>query len=121
MVKVKEVVNTCDGCPAQWEGITTDDDRQIYVRYRWGCLAISIGEIGDMSEFAAVRGEEILFIDREDEYHGTMEYSELKTLSAGVVEFPEIESKGITWRANNACNRPASGAACETVKSIFTD
>ena len=109
MVKVKEIVNTCDSCPAQWEGIT-DDNRQIYVRYRWGCLAISIGEMGDMSEFAAVRGEEILFVDRDDEYHGTMEYSELKTLSAGVVDFPETESKSITWQANNACTGQLAGA-----------
>jgi hypothetical protein len=96
MVKVKEIVKTCDCSPAQWEGIT-EDNRRIYVRYRWGCLAISIGEIGDMSEFAAVAGEEILWCQHGDEYHGEMEYSELKTLSAGVVEFPEVESGIITW------------------------
>lgn len=96
MVKVEKVVKTCDGCPAQWEGIT-DDNRQIYVRYRWGCLSICLGKVGDMSEFGGVRGEEIFFTDRNDEYHGVMDYAELKELSAGVVDFPESESEGVDW------------------------
>lgn len=87
LVKVAEIVKTCEACPAQWEGLT-NDNCQIYVRYRWGCLSIRIGKTGDMSEFGGVRGDEILYINLEDPYDGVMEFDELKTLSAGIVEFP---------------------------------
>ncbi len=97
MVRVKKVVKTCEACPAQWEGIT-DDNRQVYVRYRWGCLSIGMGSKDDMSEYAAVDGEEILSIKHGRNLDGTLEYSGMKCLSAGIVEFPESESVDIDWQ-----------------------
>ena len=76
MIQIEKIVKTCDSCPAQWEGITSDN-RQIYVRYRWGCLSVRVGPVGNMSEFAAVEGDEILFLDFHDEYHGSMSYKQL--------------------------------------------
>jgi hypothetical protein len=32
---------TCESCPAQWEG-RTDDGSRIYIRYRWGCLQLEV-------------------------------------------------------------------------------
>lgn len=97
MVKVRKIVKTCYACPSQWEGIT-DDNRQIYVRYRSGCLSIRVGAAGDMSEFGGVHGEEILFIDRRDKYHAVMGYSQLKRMAAGVVEFPQFYDLHIDWK-----------------------
>ena len=65
MIKVTSITQTCSACPAQWEGIT-EDNRKIYVRYRWGYLSVRIGEIDDMEEWAAVTGAEIFVIDYGD-------------------------------------------------------
>lgn len=95
MVKVKKVVKTCEACPAQWEGIT-DDNRQVYMRYRWGCLSIRIGSQGDMSEFAAVHGEEILCVEHGDDFDGMLDYSELKNYSLALLSFQKVKAKILT-------------------------
>ena len=44
---VKKLSKTCDACPSQWEGETTDG-RVVYIRYRWGYLSAGIGaDIGE--------------------------------------------------------------------------
>lgn len=40
-LKVKELHRTCCACPSQWEGMT-DDNKFIYVRYRWGYFSFSV-------------------------------------------------------------------------------
>jgi len=94
MIKVNKIVKTCDFCPAQWEGIT-DDNRQIYVRYRLGTFSIKLGNPNDMEPFAAVNGTEVLRTDYGEELGGTMTYSELKELAKVYVQFPEYESKNL--------------------------
>ena len=96
-MKVEKIVKTCDSYPSQWEGIT-DDNRQVYVRYRWGCLYILVGKVGDMSKFGGVCGEEVMFIDLNEEYHGVMDYAQLKKLSDGIVEFPNLEENRVDWQ-----------------------
>ena len=86
MVKVKKLTNTCGACPSQWEGIT-EDNRQIYIRYRWGNLTIQLGKIGDMDEFAAVGGEYILDIDYGGGMDGTMDEETLKEITDGIIQF----------------------------------
>ena len=100
MVRVVKIVKTLEASPAQWDGMT-DDNRQIYVRYRWGCLTIELGVAGDMSEYAAVNGEKILSMKHGGKYQGVMEYSELKELSASVVEFPDYEDENLDWQINS--------------------
>jgi len=92
MIRVKKITKTCDEFPAQWEGIT-DDNRQIYARYRNGILSINIGNVDDMEPFAAVNGEEVFRTTYREESGGTMTYSELKELGKVYVQFPKHESK----------------------------
>jgi len=44
--RVSKLTQSCKGSPSQWEGLT-DDGQFIYVRYRWGCLAIGSGKTLD--------------------------------------------------------------------------
>ena len=89
MINVTKITKTCSACPAQWEG-WTDDNRQIYVRYRWGHLTVELGEIGDKAEMAAVDGEEVLSYHKDNHpYGGYMEYDELKQITKDVISFPE--------------------------------
>ena len=87
-MKVISIEQTCGACPSQWEGIT-DDNRRVYVRYRWGNLSVRVGEIDDMQEFAAVRGNEVFALAHGD---GFLEYSELVKLTKGEIEWPIQQS-----------------------------
>lgn len=99
-IKVVKIVNTCTACPSQWDGLT-DDNRQIYVRYRWGSLDIRIGDMGDMSEFGAVRGESIFDWDSDgDGWGGFMSYCELKSIASKFFDFPECENDNVDWQIN---------------------
>jgi hypothetical protein len=42
-MKIKSIKNTSTCCPSQWEGIT-ESNEVIYIRYRWGRLAIQLSE-----------------------------------------------------------------------------
>jgi hypothetical protein len=39
--RVATMVQTCWACPAQWE-LTLKDGREVYVRYRFGTLSITL-------------------------------------------------------------------------------
>ena len=86
-IRVVQIKQTCESCPSQWEGLT-DDNRRVYVRYRWGWLVVRVGAPGDTDEFAGVRGEEVLCLGYGDDFDGYMTYNTLKRLCAGRVEFP---------------------------------
>jgi hypothetical protein len=42
-MKIKSIKNTSTCCPSQWEGLT-ENDEVLYIRYRWGRLAIQLSE-----------------------------------------------------------------------------
>jgi len=91
MVKVKEITNTCGACPAQWEGLTVNNE-PIYVRYRWGYLSIRIGpQNSDIME--AVGGKKIFGkqIDKNG-WDGQLSYSQLKYYTKKVIVFPRKEN-----------------------------
>lgn len=90
MIKVTSITKTCEGCPAQWDGIT-DDNRKAYFRYRWGRLTVELGKKDDMEEFAAVFGELVFEQFSGDDLDGVMDYKTLKELTKGVLELPDIE------------------------------
>ena len=92
MIKVTDIEMTCGACPSQWEG-HTDDDRQIYVRYRWGNLTIEVSEPGDTEKNAAVFGELVFEAQCGDGLSGIMSYNKLKELTKDVIEFPEVETR----------------------------
>lgn len=92
---VLKIVQTCQLCPTQWEGITADD-REFYVRLRWDYLTIQVGEPGDHNEFAGVNGQYLV----HTEYNELMSYSDLKGFckeNCGIV-LPENESEKIDWQ-----------------------
>lgn len=85
-VKVAWFEQTCDFCPAQWEGVT-DDKRPVYVRYRWGSLAVSVGPPGGGIE-SAVRGEIIHSAQIGGFYDGDLKFEHLEFYTKGIVEWP---------------------------------
>lgn len=88
---------TCGACPSQWEACT-EDRRPVYVRYRWGYLSIRIGPQNADGFDEAVDGEEIFgkVID-ESGWGGCLSFEELKTETAGVIEWPAYESQEEVW------------------------
>jgi hypothetical protein len=46
-LEVSELRETCASSPSQWEG-RLSDGRPFYIRYRWGFLSVSIGEVGGL-------------------------------------------------------------------------
>lgn len=78
-MKVKELTKTCGGYPSQWEG-KLKDGRMIYIRYRWGCLEVSISEnpTNDVSD--AVEGKSIFQKYIGGNYDGVMEDSKLLSI-----------------------------------------
>ena len=92
------IEQTCQACPAQWEGwayYNRDDARDeistrrkpVYIRYRWGYLSICIGSEGGTIS-SAVDGEEVLgkVIDQGG-LDGHMTTEELKKYCAEEVKF----------------------------------
>lgn len=84
MITVKELTQTCEACPAQWEGLTTDD-RPIYVRYRHGYLSVRLGEKGATEAYAS---PEIFGLEIGEPLDGAMAYDELKQHTKDVVQWP---------------------------------
>lgn len=87
-IQIKTIEQTCESCPSQWEG-WTDDNRQIYIRYRFGYLRVSIGPVGDDDEFAAVSGEEVFGLSFGGEYDGHMTETKLRELTAEFLFWPK--------------------------------
>jgi hypothetical protein len=93
MMKVTEIRKTCFACPAQWEGKT--DSGYVYIRFRWGTLAVRSGS----TVKAAIAGPTVFEWHDTDSYGGFMDYDEMKKLTAGVLDPPNVqfaeESDGI--------------------------
>ena len=90
MIRVAEAVETCAGCPAQWEG-RTDDGRRIYARYRFGCLTVGVGRTHDEAVRAAMGGPSdgcLVDLVHGDEYDGFMSQYTLADLTAHLIEWP---------------------------------
>ena len=86
MIKVISAQCVCFACPTTYIG-KTDDECTIYARYRWGRLSVRI----DPREDPPNGGAEGTWIYDEQlggEYHGCLEYSDLRHHTAGVVEWP---------------------------------
>lgn len=80
-VLTDKLIQTCGACPSQWDGVT-DDDRAVYIRYRWGYLSVRASEPGDQGEWAGVEGEEILGVQLGDEWDGVLLEDELTEVLA---------------------------------------
>ncbi len=75
-MKVRELLDYGTVSPAQWEG-RTDDDRPVYVRYRWGYLSVRVGPPGGDTSSAiggvVVYGEQI-----GDELDGAIKWRQVR-------------------------------------------
>lgn len=93
-INVVKLVRTCIACPAQWDGLT-DDDREVYVRYRYGAGEVCVGPVGDHSEYAAVGpgADRAVLFERlgDNGWDGDLAESELFAATAGFVTWPAME------------------------------
>ncbi len=75
-MKIKDPMAMTSACPAQWEG-RTEDDRPVYVRYRWGYLSVRVGppggDLGTAVGGITVYGEQI-----GGELDGSIEWVEVR-------------------------------------------
>jgi hypothetical protein len=71
-MKVIALKKTSVACPSQWEG-KFDNGKIIYIRYRWGCFKISIGD----SLYDAVSNSPMYEEFIGDQYDGHMENKDL--------------------------------------------
>jgi len=83
--RMKKLERTCFACPSQWEG-ELEDGRMIYIRYRWGCLEVSISgnATDDISD--AVKGETIFQEYIGGDYDGVMDNEEMLSILKDVIE-----------------------------------
>lgn len=93
LIRVVSLTQTCEACPAQWDGMT-DDGREVYVRYRGSCGSVRVAKPGDHSEFSALDGYAVCYFERIDEegiggWDGYMDEAEMRSLTAPFVTWPE--------------------------------
>jgi hypothetical protein len=85
MIKIVKIRQTCVICPTQYEG-KTDDDRPVYIRYRWGYLSVRVGDKGT-NVMNAVDGEEIYGRQIGHELDGFTTLRIIKDLTKDVIEW----------------------------------
>lgn len=79
-MKIVEITRTCIACPSQWEGVT-EDNRWVYIRYRWGKLRANIGKIDSAgSDWTFDDTKHVFTLELGDSFDGLLEYSELKKI-----------------------------------------
>lgn len=75
-MKIIKLVRTCIACPSQWDAML-DDDRPVYIRYRWGYCSVRVGEKGATGWDAAVNGNEVLGFEWGGDWGGDMSNEQL--------------------------------------------
>lgn len=83
--KVVELVQTCDACPAQWDGLL-DDGRAIYIRYRWGFLEV-LAWPTRAQEWDNDVEQTLVEKSYGDEYNGFLMFSTLVELTSDVLDW----------------------------------
>jgi hypothetical protein len=85
VLKILEIRRTCFAYPSQWEAKT--ESGCVYIKFRGGTLAVRSGStIED-----AMAGPTIFEWHDDDDLNGFIEYDELKKLTAGVLDLPDVE------------------------------
>jgi hypothetical protein len=77
---------TCAACPSQWEGKTADN-RQIYYRFRWGGLTVTVSEPNDEKEYAAVRGKEVFYAELSDGLDGVLSTNDMFAITKKKIKY----------------------------------
>ncbi len=85
LIHVRNLTQTCERSPSQWEG-TTADGLFIYVRYCWGRLTIGTG----VTESEAIGNHNKVFEKQlGHNLDGTLEYEKLRHVTRAIIEWPE--------------------------------
>lgn len=79
--RVTELTQTCESCPAQWQG-RTDDGKFVYIRYRWGKLECGVA---DTLHDAVLGRTHIASLG--DEYDGYIDEAQMTAALSGVLHF----------------------------------
>jgi hypothetical protein len=61
-MKIKNVVQTRAACPSQWDAMT-EDNRSVYIRYRWGNFSVEVCEEIGFHEYG--NGDWVFIFDQE--------------------------------------------------------
>jgi len=77
-VRKAKLIQTCEGCPSQWEGYT-DKNEPVYIRYRWGYLSVEIDD------------KEIFGKNIDAEFDGILSFEELKQKLKGRLDVEEAD------------------------------
>ena len=85
---LRELAQTCQFVPAQWEGKTVDD-RPVYIRGRHGILSARIGPAAG-SLHDAIQGEELTCIPREDA--DFIESEQLESILPDALDFSQLKT-----------------------------
>lgn len=101
MIKVTSLTQTCYSCPSQWNGMTADN-RQLYFRYRWGWLTVTIGAPGDMDEFAAVTGDEVYSKHLGDEFDGTLSEADMMEATKDILDYSSLPNPALKQDIDHA-------------------
>lgn len=87
-MKVVNCYQTCTACPSQWEG-TIEGGDALYIRYRSGRLAVSVGPTLDDAVWPdGTTGHYLLQIDHGDDLAGYMNTQTMQRLTSHVLEWP---------------------------------
>ena len=89
-MKKAKFIQTCGGCPSQWEGYT-EENEPVYIRYRYGYLSISIGKVNQNIE--EIYGDESFGWQIGDGLDGVLSFEELKQKLEGRLDVEEINAE----------------------------
>ncbi len=76
MIEISTLKQTGYGCPSQFNGITADN-REVYVRFRWGKLGVYID------------GQKLIDKQLSDGLDGIINYKEVKENFNDLIKWPE--------------------------------
>jgi len=88
-IKIIKLCSTCVACPSAWTG-TTDDDQEVYIRYRWGHLRISLspkfakGSVGTVIYSETIGTALDGFLDEQTLMETTSEVIDWSTLEGDI-------------------------------------
>ena len=96
MINIVKMIETCGGCPSQWDG-WDDEGAYYYFRYRWGYLRIDKSPTqekwvsGLAIAYGAEPGESVTIYGEQlgHEMDGILGYSDLKGHLSDLMALPD--------------------------------
>ena len=86
-MKIKNLIQTSDVCPSQWE-FRTEDDRPVYVHYRFGCLSVYVGKEGNDTVWGELDSPPVYEKQIGERFDGRISW---KSVLAIIKKIPELQ------------------------------